>query len=170
MAVLKKVRKDLSEEVSKEAHKETHDAGASDKRISTGSSRRGRRSRQRYSKKPAKQLVLARKHMISLFEKARAVFNKDPSLADRYVSLARKVAMKFKLRIPSKYKRLYCQHCYRFLVPGKTLRVRVHEHRLIYYCSHCGKFWRKPLKTARSGTVTRSDAKPGRFEPDHLSF
>ncbi len=100
---------------------------------------------------------MAREHIDSLFENAKqaakqtakqAVEQAAPdnmALANRYVTLARKIAMKFKIRLTSEQKRLFCPHCYRFLVPGKNLRVRVHEHRIIYYCMDCKKFWRKPV-------------------------
>ncbi|HII72575.1 TPA: ribonuclease P [Candidatus Woesearchaeota archaeon] len=105
------------------------------------------KKRRGYQKKPNKQLDMAKEHMGSLFESAKDVYKQDEALAQRYVTLARKVAMKFKISVPSEYKRLYCKHCYKFLVPGKTLRVRVHEGRVIHYCLHCKKFWRKPIKT-----------------------
>ncbi len=98
----------------------------------------------RFSK--AKQKKAAKEHMESLFLRAIAVMKDDKSLAQRYVTLARKVAMKFRLQAPSEYKRLYCKHCYKIMIPGETSRVRVHESRVIYHCLNCKKFWRKPLK------------------------
>ncbi|MFC1723188.1 ribonuclease P protein component 4 [Nanoarchaeota archaeon] len=100
----------------------------------------------RYQKKPQRQRALAMEHMKDMFERAKNAGWEKKSLANRYVTLARKIAMKLKLRIPSEYKRLYCKHCYKFLMPGKNLRVRVHESRVIYYCLECKKFWRKPVR------------------------
>jgi ribonuclease P protein subunit RPR2 len=107
-----------------------------------------RRSR-RYQKKPDKTLKIAREHMDRLFDQAKKMSKENLSLANRYITLARKIAMKFKLRIPSGQKRLFCPHCYRFALPGKTVRVRIHESRVIYSCQLCKRFWRKPLKTGR---------------------
>jgi ribonuclease P protein subunit RPR2 len=84
-----------------------------------------------------------------LFFEAKQAASKKPKLADRYVDLARKIAMKFKMRMPSEYKRMFCPNCYKFLIPGKNLRVRVHEHRIIYCCLECKKFWRKPVGRSR---------------------
>ncbi|MBI5880993.1 ribonuclease P [archaeon] len=98
-----------------------------------------------YSRKPDDTIRIAQLHIDSLFKQAKDVASKQPALATRYISMARKIAMKFKIRLPSEYKRLFCPHCYAFLTPSKNLRVRVHEHRLIYYCLECKKFWRKPL-------------------------
>ena len=108
-----------------------------------------KRKPRRYQKKPDKTLKIAREHMDNLFEHAKKVSKENLTLANRYITLARKIAMKFKIRIPSEQKRLFCPHCYKFAIPGKTVRVRIHESRVIYSCQMCKKFWRKPLKTGR---------------------
>ena len=105
-----------------------------------------KRKPRRYQKKPSDTIRIARTHIDQLFTQAKKVAKENPGLANRYVTLARKTAMKFKLRLPSEQKRLFCPHCYRFMLPGKTLRVRIHESKLIYHCLNCRKFWRKPLK------------------------
>jgi ribonuclease P protein subunit RPR2 len=105
-----------------------------------------------FAKKKSEHEEIAKEHIKRYLELAKDRFSKNPSLADRYVKLARDVAMKFRIRMPSAYKRLFCPHCYSFMMPGKTLRVRVHEHRVIYYCLRCKKFWRKPLTTRKQKT------------------
>ncbi|MBI4738982.1 ribonuclease P [Candidatus Woesearchaeota archaeon] len=97
-----------------------------------------------YPKKRAVEVAM--QHIENLFVQASHIAGQDENLATRYVVAARKIAMKFKLRLPSRLKRRFCNHCYRYLIPGKSLRVRVHQHRLIYYCLHCKHFWRKPLR------------------------
>lgn len=77
-----------------------------------------------------------------LFEEARLNFNKNLYLSDKYVKLARKVAMKVNLRIPRELKRKFCKHCYSYLVPGRNSRVRIHKSRVIYYCFNCKKYMR----------------------------
>ena len=99
-----------------------------------------------YSKKSDDTIRIAKLHIDSLFQQARDIAPKDLKRATRYVELARNIAMKFRIRLPSAYKRLFCPHCYHFLLPSRNLRVRVHEHRIIYYCLECKKFWRRPLK------------------------
>ena len=102
-----------------------------------------------YQKKASATVSTAKEHIDRLFIEAKKIAKRDPVLADRYVALARKIAMKFKIRLGSEQKRLFCPHCYRFLLPGKTSRVRIHEHRIIYYCLSCRKFWRRPLKRVK---------------------
>ena len=95
----------------------------------------------RFKRKALNAKKLARSHVDGLFRQVQ----EDSSRGDRYIALARKVAMKFKLKLGSDQKRMFCKHCYKALYPGKNLRIRVHEHRIIYYCLECKKFWRKPL-------------------------
>ena len=80
-----------------------------------------------------------------LFEQADEVFIKDSKLADRYVKLARKLAMRVNLRMPRGSKRKYCKHCYSYLRPGVNCRVRTQKHNVVYTCLVCKKYFRFPL-------------------------
>jgi ribonuclease P protein subunit RPR2 len=90
---------------------------------------------------------VARERIKKLFSEADKVFSKDKKLANRYVNLARKIAMKLNLRMPRGYKRKFCKHCYSYLKPGKNLRVRIKGKKVVYYCLECKKFMRFPLST-----------------------
>lgn len=90
-----------------------------------------------------KQKKIAKERINLLFSKADQSSKK---LADRYVTMARKIAMKLNLRLSSHLKRKFCKHCGCYLIPGKNLRVRTRNGKLVYYCSECRKFWRKPCK------------------------
>jgi ribonuclease P protein subunit RPR2 len=107
--------------------------------------RKPKNSRRGYSKKNADQVKIAKQHIERYFELAKDKYGQRPELADRYVTLARKVAMKFKIRFSRDQKRLFCPHCYRFAMPGDNSRVRVYKGRLSYFCRKCGKSWRMPL-------------------------
>lgn len=65
-------------------------------------------------------------------------------LADRYIEIARKIAMKVNLKIEKRYKRQFCKKCYSFLVPGKNLKVRMNKGRVIYTCGVCKNIMRFP--------------------------
>ena len=93
-----------------------------------------------------KQKELANERIINLFKEAEASFSDNPSLSNRYVTLARKISMKVKVRIPSELKRKFCKHCYKFLMPGKNNRVRTRDGKLISYCLECKKYTRILLK------------------------
>jgi len=85
---------------------------------------------------------IAEERIEILFKEAQKVYKKRPDLANRYVQIARKISMKVNVPIPVKYKRKFCKHCYSYFIPGKTLRVRQHKGRTIYYCLKCKKFMR----------------------------
>ena len=71
-------------------------------------------------------------------------FPTNKSLANRYVTLARKIAMKVKVRIPQQYKRQFCKHCYNYFNKD-NLRVRTKNNKVIYACLSCKKFTRYPI-------------------------
>lgn len=91
-----------------------------------------------------KQKEIAKERIKILFEKADEVFKKNKALSNRYVTLARKIAMKSNLRMPRDLKRKFCKHCYKFLKPGVNCRVRTKEGKVVYYCLNCKKFMRFP--------------------------
>lgn len=91
-----------------------------------------------------KQIALERIKI--LFKQAKQVFKKNKSLANRYVTLARKIAMKAKIRIPKDLQKQFCKHCYKYLVPGVNCRVRTVNKKLVYYCLNCKRYMRFPIK------------------------
>jgi ribonuclease P protein subunit RPR2 len=102
--------------------------------------------KRKYNKKPESQLRIAKERVGELFNQASLAFKENPELSNRYVGLARKIAMKFKVNIPSELKKRFCKHCYCYLMPGKNCRVRTHEGKVVYYCSGCRKYMRFPYK------------------------
>ncbi|MBU3940693.1 MAG: ribonuclease P [Nanoarchaeota archaeon] len=93
-------------------------------------------------KNKEEQKEIAKKRIEKLFEEAEKT--KSQKLANRYVELARKIAMKLNLRMPKKFKRKFCKHCYNYF-KGKNYRVRTRDGKLIYYCFECKKYTRIPL-------------------------
>jgi ribonuclease P protein subunit RPR2 len=74
-----------------------------------------------------------------LFEQALLSFSLYPERSNRYVDIARRIAMRQRIRIDRKFRRQYCHHCYSFLVPGKNMRVRVHRGNVVVTCHSCNK-------------------------------
>jgi len=68
--------------------------------------------------------------------------------ADRYVELARKISMKYQVRIPKRYKLFFCKKCYHFLLPEVTCRVRINRGKLVIYCYNCKNYRRIPSKSS----------------------
>ncbi len=93
------------------------------------------------------QKEIAKKRIKKLFELAyNKAMEHDFRLADRYVVLARKISMKYLVKIPVKYKRRFCKHCYSYILPDKTGRTRIRNGRIIIYCNNCKKYTRIPFK------------------------
>ena len=70
----------------------------------------------RYNSKNKEQRIIALDRINTLFKQAKENFALDSKLSDRYVELARKIVMKYRIRMPSEFKRRYCKHCHKFLV------------------------------------------------------
>ena len=84
-----------------------------------------------------------------LFKQADEIFTKSPELANKYVKVARQIAMKKRLKIPSSLQRKYCKFCYTYLKPNINARIRTREGKLIIYCQTCKKYTRIPYKAKR---------------------
>ncbi|MEK6954896.1 MAG: ribonuclease P [Candidatus Micrarchaeota archaeon] len=67
---------------------------------------------------------------------AKEMYDEDKALSKRYVSLARKIAMRHRLPLGSKS---FCKKCGSIFIPGKTLKVRVASSKkgVIYECLKC---------------------------------
>ena len=94
-----------------------------------------------------KQIAVQRVH--KLFRLAKKVVHEDPELAQRYIQLARKIAMRTRLRLPKEYRSLVCRKCKKFILPGVNCRVRIQQRRephLVITCLNCGGHSRIPLK------------------------
>jgi len=85
-----------------------------------------------------------------LFRLAKEKIREEPELAQRYVEMARKIAMRTKLRLPTEYRRMVCRHCKSFIYPGVNCRVRVQQRRephMVITCLICGKHTRILLRS-----------------------
>lgn len=85
---------------------------------------------------------MARERINILFEQADLRFKENSKLSDRYVELARKIAMKYKVRMPRELKRKFCKHCHKYLKPGVNCRVRTTGKNVVYYCKNCKRYMR----------------------------
>lgn len=89
-----------------------------------------------------------------LYKFAHEVFKEDPSLANRYVEIARRIGMRCGVRIPRELKRFTCKKCGSLLVPGANCRVRTRSDKgttIIMTCLNCGQVKRYPT----TGKVAR---------------
>jgi ribonuclease P protein subunit RPR2 len=94
-----------------------------------------------------KQIAL--KRVQTLFQLAKEEVHKNPEQTQRYVEIARRIAMRTRLRLPKEYRQLVCRKCKSFILPGVNCRVRIQQRRephIVVTCLNCGGYSRIPLK------------------------
>jgi ribonuclease P protein subunit RPR2 len=69
----------------------------------------------------------------------------DQARAREYVRLARRIAERHRLRLPTEFKRFTCDACDRYLVPGRNARVRTQDGHVVVTCD-CGHQARYPYR------------------------
>ncbi|MEM4637669.1 MAG: ribonuclease P protein component 4 [Candidatus Woesearchaeota archaeon] len=77
-------------------------------------------------------------HINELFAQAEEMFLVDKELSRRYIFIARKTAMKYKVRIDKSKRFSFCKKCNSFLKKGVNSSVRVRKGRIILTCNECG--------------------------------
>ncbi len=71
------------------------------------------------------------------------------TLPNRYVALARRIGMRYNVRLLAEYRDLYCRGCSVFWVEGRTVRTRLRVGRQVRTCLVCGRVRRVPLRPPR---------------------
>jgi ribonuclease P protein subunit RPR2 len=101
---------------------------------------------------------IARERVSNLFSLAeREARGPHPELADRYVALARRIGMRYNVRLRQEYRELYCRSCSAFWVEGRTVRTRLRWGSRVRTCLRCGDRRRTPSATRKA-----SPPPPGR--------
>lgn len=110
--------------------------------------------RRSYGKTRAGIAIVANERIEILVDQARQMVEKNEHLSKRYVSLARKISERTKVRIPSEMKRYLCKSCGIALVPGRNARVRLHAAKSgrVITCLSCGAVKRYPI-ISKEGVV-----------------
>jgi ribonuclease P protein subunit RPR2 len=100
------------------------------------------------SRKPKSQRQIALERIEKLFSQAEGAFGTKPELAHRYVQLARRIAMRYNLRMPKGLKGRFCKKCYKYLRPGanSTVRTSPRQKAMIIRCLECGNVMRYPYR------------------------
>ncbi len=99
--------------------------------------------------KPPYQIKIAKERIAILFDEAEKRAKKgDYDLQRRYVRLAKRIGMRYNVKIPPGLKRKYCKYCLTFLFPRS--RMRLDRGSVTIKCFSCGKKIRYPYGTKRS--------------------
>ena len=104
----------------------------------------------RYAKARRRNRLLASERMTILLTLSKEALRTNPKRAQHYFQLARKLGMRYKIRLPPQFRGLICRSCKRLIVPGINARVRLQQRRephIVITCLECGGQRRIPLRS-----------------------
>src|SRR5204863_9979560 len=88
---------------------------------------------------------IALERMTTLFHLAeREALQRHAGRARRYVELARRIGMRYNVRVPAPFKRSLRKTCFAFLLPSASARARVARGRAVVPATACGDTQRFP--------------------------
>ncbi|MEM1578426.1 MAG: ribonuclease P protein component 4 [Archaeoglobaceae archaeon] len=92
-----------------------------------------------------KERAIAMERISYLIERAEKFKLIDYELSRRYIELAKRIAMRYRVRIPRKYRIYFCKKC---LYPyrGGKFRVRINKSAVIVTCLNCSYVRRFQLR------------------------
>jgi ribonuclease P protein subunit RPR2 len=104
----------------------------------------------------AQQKALAKSRVRILLAKAIETAKEDPELAQRQAAIARRIILRYNIRLPYSEKRLFCHGCKRLLIPGSNARVRLgyRPKAVKITCLECGHVYRKILQVDKGGVAS----------------
>jgi ribonuclease P protein subunit RPR2 len=96
--------------------------------------------------------ALARHRVNILLSEALETSKDDLNLANRQAEIARKICLKYNIRLPYFERQLFCRKCKSFIVPGVTSRIRLdYKPKAVKItCLKCGHVYRKILLRSRN--------------------
>tara|TARA_B100001750_G_C15291832_1_gene487726 strand:- start:431 stop:742 length:312 start_codon:yes stop_codon:yes gene_type:complete len=92
---------------------------------------------------------IATKRMKILYNNAVLSARNNPELAQRQALIAKKISMKFKIKMPFELHSSFCKKCKKFIVPNISSRVRVGQNNvksICITCNFCSHTYRKIIK------------------------
>jgi ribonuclease P protein subunit RPR2 len=93
---------------------------------------------------------IAKERIYLLIANALREVKDDGELANNQARLAKKIAMRLRLRLPYEIRQLYCKECKQFICPGISARVRTGRSKtkaIRVTCLKCGHIYRKVIST-----------------------
>ena len=89
---------------------------------------------------------IARERVEILLTEAERSAKENPERARRYVLLALRVARKYRVKIPERFRYRFCRKCGAWWVPGRNLKIRTvprPKPMIVYVCMDCGAVRRR---------------------------
>ncbi|MFP3909084.1 MAG: ribonuclease P protein component 4 [Halobacteriota archaeon] len=92
---------------------------------------------------------IAHERIEILVDRARRYMNEDYDLSRRYISLAKRIGERYRVKIPKELKITFCKKC---LYPYRSdkFQVRVRKSRVIITCLNCGEERRVPIRPLKT--------------------
>ena len=80
-----------------------------------------------------------------LFHNALTNAKNNPELAQRQAEIAKKISMKFKIKMPFEISSSFCKKCKKFIPPGIASKIRLGSKpkSIRITCSYCNHTYRK---------------------------
>ncbi|NYZ79266.1 ribonuclease P [Candidatus Micrarchaeota archaeon] len=108
----------------------------------------------RRGNKPGFLLQVVRERIDILFRLAEKEVKTHPERSRRYISLARKLGMKYNVRFSPKLKRRFCKKCGTLWVPGYNMKARLNSRKkMMEYRCECGAVRDFPLTLRKVNIV-----------------
>lgn len=85
-------------------------------------------------RKPEYQMKIAKERVGILLDEAVKARTENPNLSRRYFQLAKKIGMRYNMRMPRSAKRSFCKKCFSYLGEG----WRFKKGRAYVKCRNCG--------------------------------
>lgn len=107
----------------------------------------GKNAKRNYGKTRAAVASIATERFQILLDQAKKMALTDEKLSRRYVSLARRISTRTKVRIQKESKMYLCKGCGIALVPGHNAKIRLHARTtgIVISCLSCGAVKRYPV-------------------------
>jgi len=80
-----------------------------------------------------------------LFSVAEKYTTIDKKISDRCIEMAKKLSMKYNVRISKESKLRFCKYCLKYFT-GDNLRTRTNHGILYIYCKNCNKYRKIVIK------------------------
>ena len=94
-------------------------------------------------KNPKKQIAIRRIEI--LFNNALSNAKNNPGLAQRQAEIAKKISLKFKIKMPFEVSSSFCKNCKKFIAPGIASKIRLGSKpkSIRITCTYCNHTYRK---------------------------
>ncbi len=94
--------------------------------------------------KNSKKQIATRRIEI-LFNNALSNAKNNPGLAQRQAEIAKKISLKFKIKMPFEVSSSFCKNCKKFIAPGIASKIRLASKpkSIRITCTYCNHTYRK---------------------------